>query len=408
MNHNTVSFFRRMMMIGAASTLCMPQILIAQHSSASPPQPAATPSAPAQGPGVMLAMQPLAQQNSLEAAQQAFAIRYTATNGVTGQGVVAVTGAIFVPKGTPPAGGWPIVAWAHGTVGVGDGCAPSRNPRSLRDRTYLSHWLEEGYAVVATDYQGLGGEGPHPYLNTRAAAYSTIDAVRAALATQQLNLANKVLIVGQSQGGGAAFATAGYAADYAPSLSIRGTIATGVPLLERSVLRAPKPGVNPADPDPTFAYSLYIAQAAGQLDSRLNAADVFTERAMPLYQRAADACIGELARAVVAAGLNAGNGLKTDTSAYYADFLAQGGYPTMRITTPVFVGTGADDVDTPAVMQQAVVDRACAAGSTIEHHVYPGADHSATVNRSFTDSRVFAQKVMSGQPITSTCTAAAN
>ena len=37
------------------------------------------------------------------------------------------TALVFTPKGTPPAKGWPIVAWAHGTTGVADQCAPSRN-----------------------------------------------------------------------------------------------------------------------------------------------------------------------------------------------------------------------------------------------------------------------------------------
>src|SRR5438105_2778182 len=37
-----------------------------------------------------------------------------------------VTGTVFVPRGTPPEGGWPVVSWAHGTSGLADGCAPSR------------------------------------------------------------------------------------------------------------------------------------------------------------------------------------------------------------------------------------------------------------------------------------------
>ncbi len=71
---------------------------------------------------------------------------------------------VFVPQGTPPEGGWPVLSWAHGTVGLGDACAPSRNPRSQRDANYLGHWLSQGYAVVATDYIGLGTPGVHPYL----------------------------------------------------------------------------------------------------------------------------------------------------------------------------------------------------------------------------------------------------
>ena len=61
-----------------------------------------------------------------------------------------------------PAGAWPIVAWTHGTVGVADVCAQSYTQRSDRDKAYLGTLLAQGYALVATDYQGLGTPSPHP------------------------------------------------------------------------------------------------------------------------------------------------------------------------------------------------------------------------------------------------------
>ena len=51
------------------------------------------------------------------------------------------------------------MAWAHGTVGIADKCAPSWAGRSQRDVDYLNHWLGQGYVVVASDYQGLGVPG---------------------------------------------------------------------------------------------------------------------------------------------------------------------------------------------------------------------------------------------------------
>lgn len=366
-------------------------------------QAPAAQAAPAPAAGALIESGPLAPEFGLDGAAQAFAIRYGSTDGVVGSGTVPVTAALFIPKGTPPAGGWPLIAWAHGTVGIGDDCAPSRNPRSARDRTYLDHWLGEGYAIVATDYQGLGGPGPHPYLNSRAAAYSTLDAVRAVLGGD-FGLANKVLLVGQSQGAGAAFATAGYAADYAPDVSVRGTIATGLPNL---AVAGATSGGDGDKVDRLIAYLLYIASAAEQIDPRYDPTAVLTDRAMPLYRRAADTCVVDMFGAVVEAGLTRANSFKTDFWRAYAPMLTHAGYPTLHIATPVFIGTGAEDVDTPAAMQKSVVDGACAAGSTIEWHVYPGLDHSGTVNRSFTDSRLFAQHVMAGHAIAGTCPQAA-
>src|SRR6185437_8751422 len=72
---------------------------------------------------------------------------------------IAVSGTVAIPKGNPPPGGWPVVSWAHGTTGIADECAPTRlaGDRSANYvRTELDTWLSKGYAVVRTDYEGLG------------------------------------------------------------------------------------------------------------------------------------------------------------------------------------------------------------------------------------------------------------
>jgi hypothetical protein len=57
-----------------------------------------------------------------------------------------------LPKSRAPAGGWPVIAWAHGTSGVARICAPSL----MRDVEYgeegLMPMVAAGLAVVATDY----------------------------------------------------------------------------------------------------------------------------------------------------------------------------------------------------------------------------------------------------------------
>src|SRR4051812_11476571 len=181
-------------------------------------------------PGQMLRTEPLDPALGLAMAGEQRRILYTSTDGMDGKTPIVVSGAYFVPKGTPPSGGWPLVAWAHGTTGIADTCAPSWIPRTERDAAYLNAWLQQGFAIVATDYQGLGTPGPHPYLAVRPEAYSVLDSVRAVLKGFP-NLADRIVVIGQSQGGGAAFAAAGIAPSYAPELAIRGSVATGVPFL---------------------------------------------------------------------------------------------------------------------------------------------------------------------------------
>src|SRR3954470_570292 len=77
--------------------------------------------------------------------------------------IVPVSGIVTVPKGKAPKGGFPVVSWAHGTTGIADGCAPSRYAgdapasQNVTDfRSQASAWVKDGYAVVQTDYAGLG------------------------------------------------------------------------------------------------------------------------------------------------------------------------------------------------------------------------------------------------------------
>lgn len=64
--------------------------------------------------------------------------------------------------------------------------------------------------IVATDYQGLGTPGLHPYGLSRPLAYGVLDSIRA-VGAAHFNLSKRVVVFGQSQGGRAAFATAVYA-----------------------------------------------------------------------------------------------------------------------------------------------------------------------------------------------------
>ena len=73
-------------------------------------------------------------------------------------GSMAVSsGMVFVSTAPAPLGGRPVVAWAHGTVGQGDACAPSRSENPLGDTAnWLDQMMQLGWVVTTTDYTGLG------------------------------------------------------------------------------------------------------------------------------------------------------------------------------------------------------------------------------------------------------------
>jgi pimeloyl-ACP methyl ester carboxylesterase len=352
-------------------------------------------------PGQMLRTAPLDPTLGLAMAGQQFRILYSSTDGMDDKTPIAVSGAYFEPKGTVPAGGWPLLAWAHGTTGLADICAPSWIPRSKRDANYLNAWLEHGYAIVATDYQGLGTPGPHPYLAVRPEAYSLLDSVRAVLKAFP-HVANRIVVVGQSQGGGATFATVGIAPSYAPELDIRGGVATGVPFLEPA---PPGTAAKPAptdQPDKTVAYDLYVGVMMQQSISA-KAEELVTPRALPLLEEARTTCIGTLFRDVLNAGLNQGNALTPRYSEVFAMVLPRMEYSTVHLPRPLFVGTGERDQDVPPSEQLTLVRDACAAGSIVEAHLYARLTHSGTVNASLKDSIPFVRKVMAGEPIIPAC-----
>ncbi|MFL5288997.1 MAG: lipase family protein [Rhodopila sp.] len=349
-------------------------------------------------PGHMLRTEPLDADHGLAAAGRQMRILYNSTDGIDGTTPVAVSGAFFLPPGTPPAGGWPLVAWAHGTTGIADVCAPSWQRRTERDARYLNTWLRQGYAIVATDYQGLGTPGPHPYLAVRPEAYSVLDSVRA-VQTAFPEVANQVVLVGQSQGAGAAFATAGLAARYAPEVAVRGTVATGVPFTNER----PRPPEPSNTPDRVVAYMLYIGVMMQQRDPSLTTDSLFTPRAQPLFEAARTTCVGPLFRKVEDAGLNRGNALAPGFGTAFTAAVVDLQYATLRLPQPLFVGTGAQDHDVAPSRQLALVRNACAVGTVVEAHLYAGLDHSATVNASLKDSVPFVRKVLAGERIAPVC-----
>jgi pimeloyl-ACP methyl ester carboxylesterase len=162
--------------------------------------------------------------------------------------VVAVSGSLTLPRGPRPRGGWPIVTYAHGTAGVADGCAPTRGYDENQLVSYadplVRRFLDAGYAVVRTDYEGLGTPGVHPFLVGRSEGRSVLDAVRAARELEP-RLSNRFVIAGHSQGGHAALFAAALAPRWVPDLKLRGTVALAPPSHLREQFEATRAFSNP-------------------------------------------------------------------------------------------------------------------------------------------------------------------
>lgn len=158
---------------------------------------------------------------------QAWRIRYVSQNEAGKP--IEVTGMVIAPKGIPNRLGRTVLAWAHGTWGVADKCTPSTSTNFFNATPALAEMLARGHVVVATDYEGLGTDGPHPYLVGGSAGRSVLDAVRAAQAIPEAGASRRFAVWGESQGGHAALWTGQIAKSYAPDLELVGVAAAAPP-----------------------------------------------------------------------------------------------------------------------------------------------------------------------------------
>jgi alpha-beta hydrolase superfamily lysophospholipase len=141
------------------------------------------------------------------------------------------SGVVYRPAGDPPDGGFPIVVWAHGTVGMGVACAPSRTDPPLTGYTWLAGMLDAGFAVLATDYSGLGTEGTLQYLVGQAEANDVIGSVIAGRSMDELQLGARLALWGHSQGGHSVLWTGPAVADALPDVELVG-VAAAAPAAE--------------------------------------------------------------------------------------------------------------------------------------------------------------------------------
>ncbi len=356
---------------------------------------------PAQA-GTLLRQEPLTPQQSLSGAARNLRLLYASTNGLDAKSPEVVSGALFLPKGTPPKAGWPLLLWSHGTVGIADRCAPSWTGYVPFHQEHLNHWLAQGYAIVASDYQGLGTRGTHPYLATRPAAFSNLDVIRAVHGAG-FPLSKRVVLLGQSQGAAAAFATAGYGQTYAPEVDIRGVVATGIPFFTPKALMAVR-AARPNDVvDPQLGYNFLALTLVQLVDADFNMDDYLSPRAQPIAREVATICNRDMRKKITQAGLTYDMSFDRSPNAGLLKAFKLMQYPRLKLDVPVFVGSGAKDRDTPLRMQAVLVKRACRAGSKVQAQVYAGEDHLSALNRSLEHSTAFVAAAHAGNPLLGNC-----
>lgn len=309
---------------------------------------------------------------------------------------VASSAVILLPGGTRPEGGWPIIAWAHGTSGIARGCAPSL----AKDITYgeegLMPMVRAGFAVVATDYHGLGTEGPHEYLNKIAQARDVIYAIPAARAAAPA-LGRRWVVDGHSQGGRAAWGVAeietrSHDTGYLGAVSVAGSSD-----MRDFVASLQRPGALAFYQD-YVAFGVQVAApgfAPGRMLSGAPLRRYDDLAAKGCWDYAYARFLDQKTALPLAAGW--------DTQPEVQSWLRGNRFGEAPLGQPFLVIAGEADQTEIFGSLRAKVERACKAGVSLTFRHYPGLDHDPTMAISTPDQLAWIRDRFGNKPVRGGC-----
>lgn len=308
---------------------------------------------------------------------------------------IAVSGLIVVPRGPAPAAGRTVLSWAHGTTGIADQCAPSKDPTSA-GVGLLGPFIDRGMVVVATDYEGLGTPGVHPYLVGESEGRGVLDIARAARALGgRVGASDRVVIWGHSQGGQAALFANQIASTWAPELDVLGTVAGAPPANLTALIEGLSASSNSA-----FLGMIVVGWSATYSDA--DPTQVLTPRGIETLATVSSACGG----ALVAAWDN----VRYDELVHadptkvepWATLLERNGSGSLASDSPVLIVHGEQDELIPLESSQLLRRQLCGRGQAVDLRTYPG-NHVGVIAPSFSDMLDWIDSRVAGEVAPSSC-----
>lgn len=311
---------------------------------------------------------------------------------------IEVSGIVAAPSEPPADGSRDVVEYAHHTVGLFDACAPSS--------TGLPPWLDvltptlinAGYVMVATDYEGLGTPGIHPYKVGESEARGVLDIVRAARQIDEAHASDRAVVWGLSQGGHAALFAGEIAADWAPEIEVLGLIAAAPSSELETVCRE-----GPATPDRRgFIWMLTVAFEATypglSLEDLYDAQTLGTIAALVDQEACRDPFLRE-ARDVENAGFVTN---PADLPAW-RERLVENSPGYERTDIPILMLQGSDDRLVPQSETDMLFNRLCNIGSETDYRVFEGYNHVQSLTQNLPLALEWTAARFAGEPAADTC-----
>ncbi|WP_067698068.1 alpha/beta fold hydrolase [Nocardia jejuensis] len=301
---------------------------------------------------------------------RAWRIMYRSTDA-KGEPVV-VTGTVITPVGPAPKGGRTVLAWGHPTTGAAPDCAPSRGFDPFLGIEGLRFLLDRGYTVVATDYAGMGTDGPDSYLIGQTEAHSVLDAVRAARTIPDAEAGTSVVLWGHSQGGQAVLFAAENAHAYAPELSVV-AVAAAAPAADLTALMRTHANDISGVTIGAYAFTAFSEAYGAQLQ------DILTTQARAVVPQMNQLCLlSNLTRLHELGQPLIGDFTTHDptTTAPWDGLLAQNSAGAQGFAAPLFIAQGRDDELVVPADTDAFVAHEKGLGIDLTYEQIPGATHA--------------------------------
>ena len=300
---------------------------------------------------------------------------------------VPVSAVVLVPDGKPPARGWPVIAWAHEFRGAARQCAPSLM-KNLGAGPILAMYANLGYAVVATDYSGLGADSGKPVLDMQSNALDVMYSVVAARAAVK-EIGPKWIAVGPFQGGMAAVAVA---ESEVRDPNYLGSVATsGVADAQEAYQRFAQGSSN--------RMLLVLASTVKALYPEFQVSDMLKDTALPAYQRVAQTCGGETEPEFTNEMLKPG----WENNRFVKEFFSRNTPGQKPAHGPLLVISGEANLAIPAEMSGKTVARMCKQGDRILFLKYPDLDASGVMGASAADQISWIKARFAGYVAPSNC-----
>lgn len=320
---------------------------------------------------------------------------------------IPLSGSVSVPQGEPPEGGWPVIVWTHGTSGMNPRCAPSLDTADGPEHGYVSAmaklmngFVEEGYAVVAADYQGLGVVNHQPFLQGEPTGRSALDMLKAGHEVEP-ELGERYVVMGHSQGGQVDLFASALGPDYVPQYDFLGTVA----FAPASHFAQRLDSMRKSDsPQPALAYILYILQSYATTHSEINLYDILTLDALDNLPRIHDDC--------VSAATTKGYWTTVDSGEQFLENPDLDGFQTvaasnepgrLKIDRPAMVVQGKMDHTVLPPATDSTVRQLCENGNFINYQVFAKADHRGSMRYGADVAHKWVDDLFAGNDVQSNC-----